>query len=147
MLAEERTDKSLYYCDANAETAPGRCKIQFFRASVRFSLASDKNHGARRGDKSGLVDTMALFLFHDHGGDVGDYILVGGAFAQHGAQVVIVLAEKAGAKFSVGGQADARAVTAERLRDGSDEAEFAGGAVRETVFARGFAALVGNLHQ
>src|SRR5882762_12004723 len=119
----------------------------FFRASVRFSLASDKDHGPRRGDKTGLVDAVAFLFFHDDGGDVGDQILVGGAFAQHGAQVVIVLAEKTGAKFSVGGEADARAVAAERLRNGSDEADFAGGAVRETVFARGFAALVGNLHQ
>src|SRR5882672_6200532 len=119
----------------------------FFRASVRFSLASDKDHGARRGDKTGLVDAVAFLFFHDDGGDVGDQILVGGTFAQHGAQVVIVLAEKAGAEFAVGGQTDARAVAAERLRDWRDEADFAGGAIRETVFARGFAALVGNLHQ
>src|SRR6266850_2918481 len=122
-------------------------RFNFLRASVRFPLASDKNHGARRGDKTGLVDAVAFLFFHDDGGDVGDQILVGGAFAQHGAQVVIVLAEKTGAKFSVGGEADARAVTAEGLRDWGDEADFAGGAVGETVFARGFAALVGNLHQ
>src|SRR6266850_460319 len=122
-------------------------RFNFLRASVRFPLASDKNHGARRGDKTGLVDAVAFLFFHDDGGDVGDQILVGGAFAQHGAQVVIVLAEKTGAKFSVGGQADARAVAAERLRDWCDEADFTGGAVGETVFARGFAALVGNLYQ
>src|SRR6266850_4291943 len=122
-------------------------RFNFLRASVRFPLASDKNHGARRGNETGLVDAVAFLFFHDDGGDVGDQILVGGAFAQHGAQVVIVLAEKTGAKFSIGSQTDARAVAAERLRDGCDEADFAGSAVRETVFARGFAALVRNLHQ
>src|SRR6266849_500142 len=122
-------------------------RFNFFRASVRFSLASDKNHGARGGDKTGLIDAVAFFFFHDDGGDVGDQVLVGGTFAQHGAQVVIVLAEKTGAKLAVGGKTDARAVAAERLRDGRDEADFARGTVRETVFARGFAALVGNLHQ
>src|SRR6266404_5191694 len=122
-------------------------RFNFFRASVRFSLASDKNHGARGGDKTGLIDAVAFFFFHDDGGDVGDQVLVGGAFAQHGAQVVIVLAEKAGAKLAVGGKTDARAVAAEWLRYRSNEADFAGGAIRETVFALGFAALVGNLHQ
>src|SRR5882724_4062932 len=122
-------------------------RFNFFRASVRFSLASDKNHGARGGDKTGLIDAVAFFFLHDDGGDVGDQVLVGGAFAQHGAQVVIVLAEKAGAKLAVGGKTDARAVAAEWLRYRSDEADFAGGAIRETVFARGFAALVRNLYQ
>ena len=60
---------------------------------------------------------------------------------------MIVLAEKAGAKLAVGGKTDARAVAAEWLRYRSNEADFAGGAIRETVFARGFAALVGNLLQ
>src|SRR6266403_1481179 len=122
-------------------------RFNFLRASVRFPLASDKNHGARRGNKAGLIDAVAFLFFHDDGGDVGDQILVGGAFAQHGAQVVIVLAEKTSAKFSVGGEADARAVTAEGLRDWGDEADFAGGAIGETVFARGFTALVRNLYQ
>jgi hypothetical protein len=58
----------------------------------------------------------------------------------------IVLAEKTGAKFAVGGQTDARAVAAERLRDWRDEADFAGARMVESVFARGFAAL-GNLHE
>src|SRR6266849_5583026 len=108
-------------------------RFNFFRASVRFSLASDKNHGARGGDKTGLIDAVAFLFFHDDGGDVGDQILVGGAFAQHGAQVVIVLAEKAGAKLAVGGKTDARAVAAEWLRYRSNEADFAGGTTRSRV--------------
>jgi len=60
---------------------------------------------------------------------------------------VIFLAEEAGAKFSVGGEANARTVAAERLRDGSDEPDFAGSAIGETIFARGLAAFVRNLHE
>ena len=56
---------------------------------------------------------------------------------------MIVLAEKAGAEFAVGGDANARAVAAERLRDRGDEADFAA-AIGEAIFAGGFAAFVGD---
>src|SRR6185437_15151864 len=59
---------------------------------------------------------------------------------------MILFAEKAGAEFSVGGEADARAESTERLRDRSYEANFAA-AIGEAVFARGFAAFMGNRHE
>src|SRR5258708_22317949 len=88
---------------------------------------------------------MAFFLFHDYGADIGDQILVGGPFAEQSAQVMIVLAEKAGAELAVGGKPDAGAMTAERLGNRGDEADFAEGAVSEAVLASGLTALVGGL--
>src|SRR5216684_113812 len=110
-----------------------------------FPLAADKDHGARRLDEAGLIDAVAFLFFHDNGVDIGDQVLIGSSFAQQRAQVMVVLAEETGAELAIGSQADARAVPAERLGYGSDEADFAGCAVGETVFAGGFAALVGNL--
>ena len=91
----------------------------------------------------GLVDSMAFFFFVDGGADIGGDFLVGGAVAEQRFQIVIFGAEKAGAELAVGGDADARAVAAERLRDGSDQADFAA-AVGEAIFAGGFAALMGD---
>src|SRR3989442_16009986 len=59
---------------------------------------------------------------------------------------MIVLAEQAGAELAIGSQPDAGTVTAERLGHRGDEAGFAGRAVSKAVFAGGFAALVGDLH-
>ena len=94
---------------------------------------------------------MAFFFLHYDGANFFGDVFVGRAAAEQEFQVVIVLAEKAGAEFSVGGDADARAVAAERLGDGSDESDFArtvatirGG---EFIFAGGFALLVGNLDE
>src|SRR5579885_2689401 len=105
---------------------------------------ADENHGAVGRNEIGLVDAMAGFLFEDDGADAGGDVLVRGAFAQEPAQIVILPAEKAGAKFTVGGETNARAEAAEGLRDGSNETDFAGGAVGEAILAGGFAALVGN---
>src|SRR5437899_8562764 len=60
---------------------------------------------------------------------------------------MIFLAEKTGAELAISGDADARTEAAEGLRNGGDEADFAGGTVGKAVFARGFAALVGNLDE
>src|SRR5713101_1302897 len=58
---------------------------------------------------------------------------------------MVVLAEEAGAELAVGRQADAGAMAAKGLSHRRDEADFAGCAVSEAVFARGLAALVGDL--
>jgi hypothetical protein len=46
---------------------------------------------------------VALLFLIDHRADVNRQILVRSAFAKERAQVVIVLAEKAGAQLAVGG--------------------------------------------
>src|SRR5467141_903750 len=90
---------------------------------------------------------MALFFFHDNRADIGNQILVGRSLAKQGPQVMIVLAEQAGAELAIGSQPDAGAMAAEGLGDGSDEADFTGCAVGKTVLASGLAALVRNLHE
>ncbi len=45
---------------------------------------------------------VALLFFHDDGADIGDQILVGRPFAQQRSQVMIVLAEQAGAELAIG---------------------------------------------
>ena len=61
-------------------------------------------------------------------------------------RVVVFLAEKARAQFSVGGEPDARTMPAEGLRHRRDQSNFAG-AIHEAVLPRGFAALVHHRNQ
>src|SRR5580704_15100766 len=114
---------------------------------MRILLATNENHCARRRLKTRRVNAMSFIFFSDDGADEGHNVIVAGAFTKQRAQVVIVLAEEAGAQFAVGGQANARAVAAKGLRDWSDQADFSGSAVGETIFAGGFTAFVGNLHE
>src|SRR6266481_7093380 len=90
---------------------------------------------------------MAFFFFVDDGADINFQILVAGIFSEQSAQIVVFLAEKASTQFSVGGQTNSRTVSAKGLRHWSDQANFAGRAVRETVFSGGLAGFVGNLRQ
>ncbi len=60
---------------------------------------------------------------------------------------MVVLTEKAGTQLPIGGQADARAVAAERLRHRSDQADLPRRAIGEAVLTRRFAALVRDLLQ
>src|SRR2546429_3162087 len=90
---------------------------------------------------------MALFFFHDNGADIRDQILVGRTFAKHRSQVMVVLAEQAGAELAVRSEPDAGTMAAEGLRHRGDEANLTGCAVGKTVFASGLAALVRNLHK
>src|SRR5215472_7102038 len=110
-------------------------------------LAPDKDHSTGGRHKTGLIDAVAFFLFVDHRADISNQIFVSGALPEEGAEVIVVLAEKAGAELAVGGQTNARAKAAERLRDRSNKADFAGSPVREAVFARRLTAFVGNLDQ
>src|SRR5258708_29402769 len=90
---------------------------------------------------------MTLFFFGDNGADIRDQIFVGRSLAKHSSQVMIVLAEQAGAELAIGSEPDAGAMATEGLRHRGDEADFTGRAVGKAVFAGGFAALVGNLHE
>src|SRR5260370_36262063 len=90
---------------------------------------------------------MAFFFFHDYGADIGDQILVGGSFAKHSAQIMIILAEKAGAELAVGSKPDAGAMAEERLGAGGDEADCAWSAVAEAGLSGGRAAVVGDMHE
>src|SRR6266852_1450568 len=90
---------------------------------ARKCLAADEDHGARGRLESGFVDAMAGFLFSDHGANPFLDVVVGSAVAEQGAEVVVVLAEEASADLAVGGEPNARAVAAERLRYRRDQAD------------------------
>src|SRR5579863_5658546 len=59
-------------------------------------LSADEYHGTRGWDKARSVDAVPLFLFIDDGTNVRLHVIVRCALAKKSAQVVIVLAEKAG---------------------------------------------------
>src|SRR5580658_5197421 len=101
---------------------------------------ADRNHRPGWRDESRFVDAVSLFFLRDDGEDLVADFAVGGAAAQQVAEVVVFLAEQAGAQFAVGGHAQPRARSAKRLRDGIDQSDFAA-AVGEAELARGFAAL------
>src|SRR5580700_10459489 len=106
---------------------------------------ADKHHGPRRRMKIGRVDAMPFFFLHHHGTNISFDIRIGGAIAQKTPQIVIVLAEKAGAKFSICRQADPRTMSAERLRDRRDQTNLSRRAVGEAIFACGLALFMRNL--
>jgi len=108
------------------------------------NLAADEDHGARGRHEAGIVDVVTFFLFDNDGFDERSEIFVGSAVAQQKAEIMVVLAEKAGAKLAVGGEANTRAMATERLRDGGNQADFTGGAIGKAVFAGRFARFVGN---
>src|SRR6266478_1489415 len=110
-------------------------------------LSANKHHSTRGWYEVRLIDAVPLFLFHHHRAYVRHQIFVGGPFAQQTAQVVILLAEEAGAQLTVRGQPDARTMSAERLGDRSNEPDLARRAVPKAILARCFAALVRDLLQ
>src|SRR5258706_1646757 len=110
-------------------------------------LSADKHHGTRGWYEIRLIDAVPLFFFHHHGAYIRHQIFVGGAFAQQRAQIVILLAEQAGAQLTICGQPDARTMSAERLRNRSNEPDLAGRAIRKAIFTRRLAALMRNLLQ
>ena len=88
---------------------------------------------------------MTFFLFVNYGLDIGHQIFVRSPFAEEEAKIMVLLAEQAGAKLTVGGDSNPRAKAAEWLRDGGDEADFAGRSIGKAIFAGGLTAFVGNL--
>src|SRR6266403_4092092 len=101
-------------------------------------LSANKHHSTRGWYEVWLIDAVPLFLFHHHRAYVRHQIFVGGAFAQHSAQVVILLAEQAGAQLAIRGQPDARTMSAERLGDRSNQPDLSPRAIRKPILARCF---------
>src|SRR6267154_772667 len=110
-------------------------------------LSANKHHSTRGWYEVRLIDAVPLFFFHHHGAYVRHQIFVGGPFAPQSAQVVILLAEQAGAQLAIRGQPDARTMSAERLRHRSNEPDLPWRAIRKAVLAGRFAALVRDLMQ
>src|SRR4051794_6979697 len=112
--------------------------------SARFArargLAADLRHRARRLDEARVVDVVLELLAPHRVADDLLEVVVGGAGPQRAPQVGLVQREQAGSQPPVGGQPDAVAVAAERLRDRVDEPD-AAASVGEPVHARGGAGL------
>src|SRR5580698_8074103 len=99
--------------------------------------STDVHHRSRCRNEVRLADVVAFFFFLDYAADELFQLFVAGAALHLGVEVVVPYREQAGADFAVAGDADAAAVSAEGMRDGSDDADFAD-AVVEAVAARGF---------
>src|SRR2546423_3955228 len=110
-------------------------------------LPPDKHHSTGGWYEAWLVDPVPFFLLQNHRPNVRAQILICRAFAEKRSQVMIFLAEKAGAELTIRSQANARAVSAERLRHRGNKPDFARRAVSEPVLAGRFAALVRDLLQ
>src|ERR1051326_2885686 len=119
--------------------------------SLRFwcnsLLSPNKHHSTGGWYEPRFIDAVPLLLFIDHRRYIGDQILVVRAFSQKRPYIMVILAEKAGAKLAVRGQPYARAMPAKRLRHRRNQADFPRCAVLEAILARRFATLVRNLHE
>src|SRR5260370_31437077 len=96
--------------------------------------AADIDHGPGRRHEVGLIDAMPGLLFHHYRLDEFGNLFVAGPAAQKKLQIVVLLAEQAGAELSVGGETDARAEAAERLANRCNQSDFARGPLRKAVF-------------
>ena len=72
-----------------------------------------------------LPDPVAGFFLEDDPLQLSRQLNVVGFTPECGLQVVLAETEKAGANFTVGGQADPVAVAAKRLADRRDDPDFA----------------------
>src|SRR5437762_2352095 len=90
---------------------------------VLENSTADMDHAARGLLKTGLADVMAGLFFLHHGAYVLGQLCIAGACIKASRQVVIKEREQASANFAIRGQADAGAVSAERMRNGSNNAD------------------------
>ena len=109
-------------------------------------LPADVDHRSGGWHEVGLTDVVAGFFFLDNFVDEVAQIVVARAAAHFTVEIVVPDGKKAGANFSVGGQADAAAGSAERLRDGRNDTDFSN-AVFETVAARSFGVFMLDFNQ
>src|ERR1700758_1988988 len=100
-------------------------------------LPADVNHGAGGWNEVRFADVLAGPFFEEHHTNELLVLRVGGAAPDLRVQIVIPDGEQASANFSVGSDADAAAMSAERMRDRRDDADLAE-AVVKTVTAGGF---------
>src|SRR5437667_12840028 len=89
---------------------------------------------------------MAFLFFRHHSANKFCQLFVASAAAHLGMQIVVPRREQAGADLSVAGDAYSATLSAERTRDGRDDADRADAGV-EAVAAGGFAASVRDPHQ
>src|SRR5215813_10329773 len=108
-----------------------RCpgSILFLRASScslwRTSSSSNTRHRPQRLHELRVIDVMPVFFLFNCSNDEINQLLARSAFTQQPFDVVFDSRKQTGADHSVGGQANAAAMTAERLGDRVDESDLA----------------------
>ena len=94
------------------------------------------HHAAGGFQESGLADVMAGFLLFDRRDNEISKFRVCAAATGDSVEVVVGLGEEAGADFAVGSEADAAALSAKRLGNGGDNADFADSVVEGVAAGR-----------
>lgn len=107
---------------------------------TRGGSAADATHGSGGLDEILLADAMSGFLAQNDLLEGENDLVVGSAAAEQGLQIVFLNTEQTGAHLAIGGEAEAIAVSAEGLADGSDDADFTA-SVGESVSAGGLAGI------
>jgi hypothetical protein len=102
-------------------------------------------HRPRRWHKIRLADVMPFLFFRHYSANKFYQLFVASAAAHLGVQIVVPYREQAGADLSVAGDAYSATPSAERMRDGRDDADLAD-AVVEAVAAGGFRMRVRDLN-
>ena len=96
------------------------------------------NHRARGFLKAGLAYVVASFLAVNYLADIGGEFGIGGAALHAAKEIMVGLREKAGANFSIRGEANTAAMPAEGTADRRDNADFTA-AIGKGVTAGGLA--------
>src|SRR5436190_7728372 len=104
------------------------------------------HHRPRRAHEVGFADVVALFFLAHNIADEIRKLVVGGAATHQFVQIVVPDGKQAGANLAVGGNANAAAMAAERVRNRGDDSDLAD-AVVETIAAGGLTAGARNLDQ
>src|ERR1700733_15343620 len=94
------------------------------------------NHCSWRRHEIWCSDVVTFFFLHDDAADEFGQLFVARTALHLRVKIMIPYGEKAGANLAVAGDTDAAAVSAEGMRDGRDDPDFAD-AVFEAIAAGG----------
>src|SRR5580692_9169059 len=90
-----------------------------------LQLSPDVHHGPRSRHEIRLANVVSLFFFLHHPLNKLRELFVARAAAHFGVQVMVPHRKQAGANFSVAGNADAAAMSAEGMGHRSDDSDLA----------------------
>jgi hypothetical protein len=103
---------------------PDNCGRDFSLLQALDALTTDAAHRSLWLDERGLTNVMAVFLLQDNFPQGVFDNVIRGTVAKDAFQIMLVCAEEAGAHFTIRGEAQAVAVTAERFRYRCDNPNF-----------------------
>src|ERR1700722_15071709 len=109
-------------------SCPGDTSRKDVSSDVSYEVrcsSTDMHHRSRCRHEIRFADVVAFFFFLHDAADETFQFFVAGAAAHLGVEIMVPHREQAGADFAVAGDADTAAVSAERMRDGRDDADFA----------------------